>query len=128
MTTIQQTPLPETAGRSWTLGMRRGMACRCPNCGATGAFSGFLTVKKTCESCGHPLGEYRADDAPPYFTIFIVGHVIVGGMVALDEVVSLSVATQMAIWVPLAAVMTAALMRPVKGAVLGVMWAIGMRS
>lgn len=128
MPTTQHTPIPESKPRSWSLGLRRGMACRCPNCGTTSAFSGFLSIKSTCERCGHPLGEYRADDAPPYFTILIVGHVIVGAMVALDEAIQLSVPVQMALWVPLTALLTFALIRPVKGAVLGVMWGIGLRS
>ncbi|MBL8807361.1 MAG: DUF983 domain-containing protein [Rhodospirillales bacterium] len=128
MSTSQNTPLPETEARSWTLGLRRGVACRCPNCGQTTAFSGFLSIKGACERCGHPLGEYRADDAPPYFTIFIVGHIIVGAMVALDEALPLPVWLQMTIWVPLTALLTLALIRPVKGAVLGVMWGIGLRS
>ncbi len=127
MPTTPKTPVSETASRSWTLGLRRGLACRCPNCGETGAFAGFLAVKKTCERCGHAIGEYRADDAPPYFTIFIVGHIIVGAMIALDEAVTLPMWTQMALWVPATALLTFALMRPVKGAVLGVMWAIGLR-
>jgi uncharacterized protein (DUF983 family) len=49
-------------------------------------------------------------------------------MVALDEAVPLSVSAQMALWVPLTALLTFALIRPVKGAVLGVMWVIGLRS
>lgn len=128
MPSTQPTPLPETGHRSWTLGLRRGLACRCPSCGTTSAFAGFLKIKQSCERCGHPLGDYRADDAPPYFTIFIVGHIIVGAMVALDEAMPLSVTAQMLLWVPLTALLTFALIRPVKGAVLGVMWAIGLRS
>ena len=27
-----------------------------------------------CQNCGAPLGLARADDAPPYFTILIVGQ------------------------------------------------------
>lgn len=117
-----------TPQRSWTVGMRRGAAGRCPNCGTGRVFDGYLAVRANCASCGHALNEYRADDAPPYFTIFIVGHVIVGAMLILDRYVLLPLWAQAALWVPLTIVLTLALMRPVKGAVLGVMWANDTRS
>ncbi|MBI3506952.1 MAG: DUF983 domain-containing protein [Proteobacteria bacterium] len=116
------------AKRSWTLGMRRGAAGRCPNCGTGAAFAGYLAVRATCASCGHELGSYRADDAPPYFTIVIVGHIIVGAMLTVDKYVLLPLWVQAAVWLPLTAILTLALLRPVKGAVLGVMWANDTRS
>lgn len=109
--------------RSWALGLRRGAACKCPNCGAAPVFAGFLRVRETCAACGHALGSYRADDAPPYFTIFIVGHVIVAAMLVFERMVPMPMWAQAALWMPATLALTFALMRPVKGAVLGVMWA-----
>ncbi len=86
-------------------------------------FDGFLRVRATCAACGHALGSYRADDAPPYFTIFIVGHVIVAAMLIFERMVPMPMWAQAALWVPATLALTFALMRPVKGAVLGVMWA-----
>lgn len=109
--------------RSWLLGMRRGAVGHCPNCGAAPAFSGYLRVVATCASCGHELGAYRADDAPPYFTIFAVGHIIVPLMLLLEKSQAPALWIHMAIWLPATVVLSLALLRPIKGAVLGVMWA-----
>src|SRR5579875_2146234 len=49
--------------------LSRGLACRCPGCGATRLFRRYLKVAPVCAGCGAPLGLARADDAPPYFTI-----------------------------------------------------------
>src|SRR5206468_10645753 len=55
----------------------RGLMGRCPACGQTHVFNGWLSVTPECLVCGAPLGRFRADDAPPYFVIFAVGHIVV---------------------------------------------------
>ena len=58
--------------------MWRGARGHCPACNAPAAmFRAYLKISDTCHSCGLHLGGHEADDAPPYFTIFIVGHVII---------------------------------------------------
>ena len=109
--------------RSWLVGLRRGLGGHCPNCGAGAAFAGYLRVAKNCASCGHELGRYRADDAPPYFTILIVGHVIVPLMLVLEKAAAPAMWIHLALWLPLTLALSLALLRPIKGAVLGVMWA-----
>jgi uncharacterized protein (DUF983 family) len=109
--------------RSWLLGLRRGASGHCPNCGAAPAFAGYLRVVAHCASCGHALGAYRADDAPPYFTIFAVGHIIVPLMLLLEKSQAPALWIHMAVWLPATIVLSLALLRPIKGAVLGVMWA-----
>jgi uncharacterized protein (DUF983 family) len=109
--------------RSWLLGMRRGATGHCPNCGAGRAFAGYLAISPVCTDCGHALGEYRADDAPPYFTIFAVGHIIVPLMLMLERSTAPALWIHMAIWLPLTLVLSLVLLRPIKGAVLGMMWA-----
>jgi uncharacterized protein (DUF983 family) len=109
--------------RSWLLGMRRGAGGRCPNCGAGAAFAGYLRVVAHCGSCGHALGTYRADDAPPYFTIMAVGHIIVPLMLLLEKSQAPAMWIHMAVWLPATLVLSLALLRPIKGAVLGVIWA-----
>src|SRR6202044_1253592 len=46
----------------------RGLLGRCPACGKSHLFNGFLRVVTECTNCHAPLGLARADDAPPYFT------------------------------------------------------------
>ena len=59
------------------LSMRRGFFGRCPNCGKGKIFRAFLKVADRCPACDEALHHHRADDAPAYFVILIVGHVVV---------------------------------------------------
>ncbi|MCX5480997.1 DUF983 domain-containing protein [Kaistia geumhonensis] len=106
--------------------MARGFACRCPQCGKGRMFTGYLTVVDRCEACGEDLSHQRADDAPPYFTIVAVGHIIVPLILIVETAFHLSNFTHLAIWLPLTLILTLALLRPIKGAVVGLQWALYM--
>jgi uncharacterized protein (DUF983 family) len=104
----------------------RGLRGVCPACGGAKIFQGWLRVRAACPACTAPLGALRADDAPPYVVIFIVGHLVIGTQVMLERVVVLSAWTEAAIFLPLTLVLALGLLRPVKGAVLGLMLRLGM--
>lgn len=106
--------------------MGRGALGLCPACGKTHVFAGYLRVVPECQDCGAPLGRYRADDAPPYFTIFIVGHLLVPFLYWFEVGYDMSLGWLAALFLPLSLVMTLALLRPVKGATLGLMLKLGM--
>ena len=103
----------------------RGLANRCPNCGQAHVFNGYLRVVRECAHCGVPLGELRADDAPPYITLLLVGHIVVGLLVAVERTFSPPTWLETAIFVPLTAVLILGLLRPIKGATVGAMLALG---
>lgn len=105
--------------------MLRGARGTCPCCGRAPLFAGFLRVADACAHCAAPLGQVRADDAPPYFTIFAVGHVVVPGMLWLEKAHTPELWVHAAIWLPLTLGMTLALIRPVKGATIGLMLKLG---
>jgi uncharacterized protein (DUF983 family) len=104
----------------------RGFLGRCPACGQTHLFNGYLRVVLECSVCHAPLGEVRADDAPPYFTIVVVGHIVIPGMLMLEKAASPPMWMQAALWVPLTLALTLALLRPIKGATVGLMLRLGM--
>ena len=114
-------PIPPLTTALW-----RGVRCLCPACGETKAFRGYLTVVPECANCGAPLGQYRADDAPPYFTILIVGHLLAPVIFFVETTYHPALGLQAAVWLPVCAVFTLALLRPVKGATLGLMLRLGM--
>jgi uncharacterized protein (DUF983 family) len=122
----------ETAARSAGVLMRAALwrGCRglCPVCGKAPLFAGFLRVRPACSACAAPLGEIRADDAPPYFTVFIVAHLVIGLLVLCERNFSLSIATEMMLFLPSTLLATLALIRPVKGATVGAMWKLGFMS
>lgn len=100
--------------------LARGFMNRCPACGKTHVFQGYLKVEPVCAACQAPLGELRADDAPPYFTIFVVGHVVVP-LLFFAERWQPPFWLDGVIFLPLTLVMTLALLRPIKGATVGLM-------
>ena len=102
----------------------RGFQCRCPSCGEGKLYRAYLKVVDHCPACGEDLTHQRADDAPAYMTIFVVGHFIVSGILATEFV-----APDTPFWVPAAiwSVMAVAaslwLLPRVKGALVGLQWA-----
>lgn len=114
-------PLPTTG-----VAMLRGLLGKCPACGQTKLFRGYLRVADRCVACTAPLGQVPADDAPPYFTILIVAHIVVPGMYMLERSQAPSLLLQTAIWIPVTTILTLSLLRPIKGATLGLMLRLGL--
>jgi len=56
--------------------------------------------------------------------VLIVGHVVVGLFMAVDEMVRLSMWTHLAIWVPVTLILSLVLLRPLKGGTIGLQWAL----
>jgi uncharacterized protein (DUF983 family) len=106
--------------------MWRGASGKCPNCGGAKLFRGYLKVVPACAACAAPVGLARADDAPPYFTILVVGHIVVPLMLWLERAYAPPVVVQTAIWVPITLALALALLRPIKGATVGIMVACNM--
>ena len=113
--------LPKLAVAMW-----RGACGKCPNCGGAKLFRGYLKVAESCAACAAPLGLARADDAPPYFTILVVGHIVVPLMLWLERAYAPPLLVQTAIWVPVTLALALVLLRPIKGATVGVMVACNM--
>ena len=114
------------ADRSWKRAMWRGGLGKCPACGRGALFQKFMKVNDACPHCGEALHHQRADDAPPYFTIFIVGHIMVPLVIIVERVWQPSYLVHGILWLPLTLALTLALMPIVKGAVVGLQWALGM--
>jgi uncharacterized protein (DUF983 family) len=104
----------------------RGFLCRCPSCGKTHLFNGYLTVVRACANCAAPLGAARADDAPPYFTILVVGHIVIPLMLWVQMAADPSTLLLMLVFVPLTIVLVLGLLRPIKGATVGLMLRLNM--
>ncbi len=104
----------------------RGVLGRCPGCGETHLFNGYLRVAPECHDCGAPLGLARADDAPPYFTIFAVGHIIVPLMFLIDRAQNPPIWVMCAVFLPLTLLLSLVLLRPIKGGTVGLMLKLGM--
>jgi uncharacterized protein (DUF983 family) len=126
---IQSTSVPSAAcvPRSVTTSVLRGLRRRCPNCGVGASFMGYLKLREACPHCGEALGHIRADDFPPYLTILIVGHIVVPLLLLTEQILSPPMAVQMLLWPGLTVALTLAGLPRVKGAVVGLMWALRLR-
>ena len=106
--------------------MLRGARLRCPNCGEGRLFRRYLKVADHCPVCKEALHHHRADDAPPYFTIFIAGHLLVPLLIAFEVAFRPALWIHALIWVPVTLAVCLALLPVVKGAIVGLQWALYM--
>jgi uncharacterized protein (DUF983 family) len=120
----QETALKEK--RDVWQALKRGFRGRCPRCGEGKLFRAFLKVDNACSVCGQDFTPHRADDLPAYLVIVIVGHIVVPLALMIETNYSPPVALQLAIYLPLTLVASLVLLQPVKGAVVGMQWALRM--
>ncbi len=109
--------------RPWVTALRRGAAKRCPSCGKGKLFTGYTKTAAACGACGLDLSGHRADDAPPYVTIMIVGHLTIPLALAVTRIFEPSLAWQFALFLPLILALSLWLLPVSKGALVGVQWA-----
>jgi len=106
--------------------MLRGARLKCPACGTGSMFYRYLKVVDDCPHCGEALHHQRADDAPTYFTIVIVGHVVVSLVLAVEMAYHPPMWLHAALWLPLTVILALAVLAPVKGSLVGLQWALLM--
>lgn len=123
---LDHTPQAAATSRSWKRAMGRGLRGACPNCGKGHMFRRFLKVADACDSCGEELHHHRADDAPPYFTMFIVGHIVVPAVLVVERTWKPALEVHFILWTIVTLALTFALMPAVKGAIVGLQWALRM--
>jgi uncharacterized protein (DUF983 family) len=131
MTTERWEPDRSTPSNAWPMptlitAIGRGLLGRCPACGKGRIFNGFLKVAAECHECGAPLGLARADDAPPYFTILVVGHIVIPLLFIVERSAQPPLWMMSAIFLPLTLGLSLGLMRPIKGATVGLMLSLNM--
>jgi uncharacterized protein (DUF983 family) len=119
-------PIALPAPRSWTQASLRGFAKCCPSCGDGALYDGYLTVHAACPSCGTELHHQQADDAPPYLTIFVVGHIVVPLLLVVEKLWHPEMWIHFAVWPALTLALTLWLLPRIKGMVVGLQWAFGM--
>lgn len=112
--------------RSRRTAMWRGLRGQCPQCGTKTLFRKYLKISDTCNACGLALSGHQADDAPPYFTIFIVGHIIVPVALIVERSYTPPLYVHAIMFCLLAIIVSLISLPLVKGAVVGLQWALRM--
>jgi len=102
----------------------RGWRGRCPACGRGRLLHRYLKVVARCTDCGTPYGHYRADDAPPWLTIIVTGHIVVPSMLIVEQRFHPDMGLQLAFWPGLVLALSLLLLPRCKGFVLAMLWAM----
>ena len=95
-----------------------GLACRCPACGEGPLFDGFLKVRARCDACGQDLRAADSGDGPAVFIVLIVGMIACFCALMTEVLYHPPVWVHLVLWLPLTAILVAALIRPFKGVML----------
>ena len=106
--------------------LAHGTLGRCPSCGHGQLFSGYLEIADNCSACGEELYHHHADRTPPYLTFFLVAHLLVPLAVILELLVHPAPIVHLLLWLPLTLLATLLMLPRVKGAILGLQWALRM--
>ncbi len=100
---------------------------RCPNCGQGKLYRKYLKVQ-VCPVCGNDNPRYPSDDAPPYFTILLVGHLVVAPLLFFKFIWQAPAALVVGTTLPALLLLILLVLPVVKGAVVGAQWALQPRN
>jgi uncharacterized protein (DUF983 family) len=95
--------------------IRRGLACRCPRCGGSSLFRGFIGLKPRCESCGLDYAFADAGDGPAIFVILFAGFVVVFCALGVEVLYQPPYWLHAVLWIPLILLVTLVPLRVTKG-------------
>lgn len=123
-------PASETAISKRNLGyaLTRGFRGRCPACGGGHVLKGYISPCTECESCHENLAPYQAADFAPYLVTFAIGLTFTP--VILVSTMVWNVPAPLALTVGLTAALACALtlLPRMKGAAIGLLWALDVRA
>ncbi|WEF24935.1 DUF983 domain-containing protein [Paracoccus sp. S3-43] len=112
-----------TEERDSLTAIRRGLLNKCPNCGEGRLLRGYLRVSAECEVCHAPLGRYPAADGPAFFTMTIMLLLLIPLIGFTWVLFRPSPVMLLLITGVITTILTLVLLRFVKGAFIGYLWA-----
>ncbi len=71
----------KTAGRT----LLRGLARKCPRCGAGALFDGYLKRRTACAQCGESFDGLDADDGPAWLTVGATAFIVIPLLIFLER-------------------------------------------
>ena len=104
--------------------IRRALIGRCPNCGQGKLFASYLKQVDSCAACSERYGHIRSDDAAPWLTILVVGHIAVPIVFAVERLTSWPIWLAMTVWPAFALVLGLVVLPRAKAVLLSIIWAI----
>ncbi|MGZ5921862.1 MAG: DUF983 domain-containing protein [Rhizomicrobium sp.] len=101
----------------------RGALRRCPRCGRGVLFKSYLKQVDACAACREEYAHIRADDAPPWLTILIVGHIVVPLIFVVNSWFFWPNWLVMLVWPIVTAALALAVLPRAKGIFIAIIWA-----
>ncbi|TCL75929.1 DUF983 domain-containing protein [Rhizobium sp. BK251] len=95
--------------------VKTGLKGCCPRCGVGQLFSGVLSVKPSCASCGLDYSFADAGDGPAVFVILIVGFIVIGLVLWLQASYGPPIWVHLLLFAPLTIVLSLLSLRWCKG-------------
>lgn len=102
----------------------RALGRRCPACGKGALFSSYLKQVDRCAVCDEAYGHLRADDAPPWLTILVVGHIVIPTAATVETFVDWPTWLSVSVWVSIALTLTLLVLPRAKAVFLAAIWAL----
>ncbi len=102
----------------------RGLRRLCPSCGRGAVMHGYVKQLPACPACGEDFTHISADDAPPWLTIVVVGHIMLSVVLWIETNYRFPVEYEVPVLVALGAALTFWLLPVCKGVVIAIMWRV----
>ncbi len=102
--------------------LKTGLAGKCPRCGRSKLFSGYLTVAKACTNCGLSFDFADSGDGAAWFVMLFVCVAGVGSILGIEAAYAPPFWVHVLIAFPVLVILPMVLLRPVKGLLLCQQW------
>lgn len=102
-------------------------AC-CPRCGEGRLFAGYLRLRPRCDHCDLDFDFADSGDGPAVFGILIVGFIVVAGALYAEVVWQPPYWLHALIWLPLAVILSVAVLRPFKAGLIAQQYRVKARA
>ena len=83
---------------------------RCPFCKKGRLFQGYLRVVNACSECGKEFSKADIGDGASWIVILIVGTIVTGGALKLEQHYNPPYAIHLLIWIPIVFIFTLVLL------------------
>lgn len=99
-----------------------GLRGRCPRCGYGRLFKGFLKLAPSCSNCGLDYAFVDTGDGPAFFVSFLASILGVALALFIDVVYEPSIWVDIAIALPVTALICLGTLRPIKGLLIALQY------
>lgn len=107
------------------LAARRALLGRCPCCGEGKLFRAYLKQVENCSVCGESFGQIRADDAAPWLTIILVGHLFIPVVLAVVAMSTIPAWASAVLWSCVLMLLSLAILPRAKALFIAILWLTG---